>query len=212
MTVQTQTPEIRSEIATLASWMAGEFSNWEQAIANPPFFAHIRLCIRPFPEPLSDRGIWLYSEQAYDYEITRPYRTAILHILHDEEYEGDEPRLKIDTYKIKDEPAFYGASREPERLKQLGAEDITMLGGCSMLVQRTPQNTFKVNVEPGKKCCVFRKGQETYLKSEFEIGETRFVSLERGHNPVTDEMVWGSIAGPFEFEKKASFAAEIVVS
>jgi CpeT/CpcT family (DUF1001) len=197
---------------TLASWMSGEFSNWEQAIANPPFFAHIRLCIRPFPEPLSDRGIWLYSEQAYDYEISRPYRTAILHILLDEAPEGDDARLKIDTYKIKDEPAFYGASREPERLKQLDSDAINLLEGCSMFVQRTPQNTFKVNVEPGKKCCVIRKGQETYLNSEFEIGETRFVSLERGHNPVTDERVWGSIAGPFEFEKTASFAEEIGVS
>jgi CpeT/CpcT family (DUF1001) len=209
MTLQTHTPEIRTEMVTLASWMSGEFSNWEQAIANPPFFAHIR---RPFPEPLSDRGIWLYSEQAYDYEISRPYRTAILHILLDVASEGDDARLKIDTYKIKDEPAFYGASREPERLKQLGAEDINMLEGCSMLVQRTLQNTFKVNVEPGKKCCVIRKGQETYLNSEFEIGETRFVSLERGHDPVTDERIWGSIAGPFEFEKTASFASEIGVS
>jgi hypothetical protein len=198
---------------TLASWMSGEFSNWEQAIANPPFFAHIRLRVRPFPQPLNgDLGVWLYSEQAYDYEIHRPYRTAILHIVPDEEYQGDDPRLKVITYKIKDEPSYYGASTDPERLSQLSIEDVTMLEGCSMLVQRTPQNTFKVNVEPGKKCCVIRKGQETYLNSEFEISETRFVSLERGHDPVTDEQVWGSIAGPFEFEKKVSFASEIALS
>ncbi|WP_036945612.1 chromophore lyase CpcT/CpeT [Pseudanabaena sp. PCC 6802] len=200
----------QSEMLTLASWMSGEFSNWEQAIENPPFFAHIRLRIRQFPQPLSDRGIWLYSEQAYDYAMHRPYRTAILHILPDGDDETDDPRLKIVTYKIKDEPKYYGASVNPERLTQLSLDDVVLLDGCNMLVQHTPENIFKVKVEPGKKCCVVRDGQETYLNSEFEISETRFISLERGYDPVTDERVWGSIAGPFEFEKKDSFAVEMV--
>ncbi len=200
MTVQTT----QSNLLTLASWMAGEFNNWEQAIANPPFFAHIRLCIRPLPVPLlaDSQGFWLYSEQAYDYEIHFPYRTAILHLTA----QGDH--LEIDNYRVKDAKAFFGASREPERLRSLTIDQVEQLDGCKMLISLTPQNTFKGAVEPGKRCCVVRNGKETYLFSEFEVAENSFTSLDRGHDPVTDERVWGSVAGAFEFTKTASFPIE----
>jgi hypothetical protein len=52
---------------------------------------------------------------------------------------------------------------------------------------------------------VVRNGKETYLASEFEISEHHFSSLDRGYDPDTDERIWGSIAGAFEFKKKAQF-------
>jgi len=192
----------QSNLVTLATWMAGDFSNWEQAIANPPFFAHIRVCIRPLPVALSDRGIWLYSEQAYDYELNRPYRTAILQLVLTDDSEFP---IAIENYKIKDGAAYHGASREPERLRSLQREGIDHLAGCKMLVQITPRNSFKGFVEEGKGCMVIRDGKETYLASEFEISEHEFSSLDRGYDPLTHERVWGSIAGAFEFTKKTSF-------
>jgi len=192
----------QKDLLTLATWMAGDFSNWEQAIENPPFFAHIRVCIRPLPLPLSQEGIWLYSEQAYDYELNRPYRTAILQLL----LSGDpQSPIFIENYKIKDTVAYFGASREPEKLRSLQLADIDKLTGCKMLVKLTPQNSFQGAVEAGKGCMVTRNGQETYLASEFEISETHFSSLDRGYDPSTDERVWGSIAGAFEFKKKTQF-------
>lgn len=191
-----------SNLTTLATWLAGDFSNWDQAIANPPFFAHIRVCIRPLPRPLTDTGIWLYSEQAYDYELNRPYRTAVLQLLNT--HQADPP-IVIENYKIKDAASYYGASRAPERLKSLTQDDIEKLIGCKMLVQLTPQNSFKGSVEDGKGCMVIRNGKETYLASEFEISAHHFTSLDRGYDPVTDERVWGSIAGAFEFKKKTQF-------
>jgi hypothetical protein len=191
------------DLVNLATWMAGDFSNWEQAIANPPFFAHIRVCIRPLPVPLSDTGIWLYSEQAYDYEINRPYRTAILQLI----LTGNpEYPIAIENYRIKDASAYFGASREPEKLRSLKLTDIDQLAGCKMLVQLSSNNSFTGAVESGKGCMVVRNGKETYLASEFEISEHHFTSLDRGYDPDTDERVWGSIAGAFEFEKKAQFA------
>jgi len=194
------------DLLTLATWMAGDFSNWEQAIANPPFFAHIRVCIRPLPLPLSDVGIWLYSEQAYDYELNRPYRTAILQLI----LTGDlEHPIAIENYKIRDASTYYGASREPEKLRSLVLADVDKLAGCKMLVKYTPNNvqgnSFKGSVESGKGCMVFRNGKETYLASEFEISEHNFNSLDRGYDPLTDERVWGSIVGAFEFKKKVQF-------
>ena len=48
------------DVYTLSQWLAGDHSNWEQAIANPPFFAHIRVGIRPLPNPITDDGVWLF--------------------------------------------------------------------------------------------------------------------------------------------------------
>lgn len=195
------TQTLQSDVITLATWMAGDFSNWEQAITNPPFYAHIRVCIRPLPTPLikGAEGIWLYSEQAYDYELNHPYRTAVLHLV------PKSDRLEIENYRIIDAATYFGASREPERLKSLQFDQVEKLEGCNMLVHRTEHNSFKGQVESGKKCCVVRKGKTTYLNSEFEISEDKFISLDRGYDPETDERVWGSVAGAFEFEKKASF-------
>jgi hypothetical protein len=195
-----------ADVFTLASWLAGDFSNAEQAIANPPFFAHIRVCIRPLPAtpfPEITEGTWMYSEQAYDFEINHPYRTAVLHIVS----RGDH--LEIENYKLKAAEQYFGASRQPDRLQTLTSEQIEKQLGCNMIVHRTEQNSFKGAIEPGKNCCVVRKGKSTYLNNEFEVGEHFFNSLDRGHDPETDEMVWGSIAGAFEFSKKASFATEV---
>lgn len=79
-----------------------------------------------------------------------------------------------------------------------------------MIVEWTGQS-FKGQVEPGKACMVTRKGKETYLDSEFEIDGERFTSLDRGRDPETDEHVWGSVAGPFDFVRWASFADEVQV-
>ena len=70
-------------------------------------------------------------------------------------------------------------------------------------------HSFKGHVEPGKGCMVVRNGKTTYLDSEFEIDDEKFISLDRGCDPATDEHVWGSVAGPFNFTRWASFADEV---
>ncbi len=192
-----------TDLLTLARWMAADFSNQEQAFANPPFFAHIRVCMRPLPwEVLS--GVSFLVEQAYDYMLTNPYRLRVLKLIA----AGD--RLEIENSLVKDDRDFYGASREPERLQQLTGDRLTKLPGCNMVVTWTGRS-FQGNIEPGKACRVVRKGQETYLDSTFEIDDQYFLSLDRGRDLNTDERVWGSPAGPFRFVRWASFADEVRV-
>jgi hypothetical protein len=193
-----------TDIATLARWMAADFSNQEQAFENPPFFAHIRVCIRPLPlEVLS--GVAFFVEQAYDYLLNDPYRVRVLKLVN----AGDH--IEIENYSVKEEKKFYGASRNVERLKTLTADDLEKLPGCNMIVEWTGHN-FKGTVEPGKGCIVVRKGQKTYLDSDFEIDEDKFISRDRGRDPETDEHIWGSVAGPFYFVRWASFADEVKLS
>ncbi|PLZ26027.1 chorismate-binding protein [Fischerella thermalis WC558] len=192
-----------TDIATLARLMAADFSNQEQAFENPPFYAHIRVCMRPLPLELLS-GVSFFVEQAYDYMLNDPYRMRVLKLLTTQKH------IIIENYTVKEEQRFYGASRNIERLKTLNADDLEKLPGCNMIVEWTG-NSFKGKVEPGKACIVFRKGHKPYLDSEFEINEEKFISLDRGRDPETDEHIWGSVAGPFHFVRWQSFADEVKV-
>ena len=193
-----------TDVAALAKWMAADFSNQAQAFENPPFFAHIRVCMRPLPLDLLS-GIGLLVEQAYDYSLNRPYRIRVLKLIT----QGD--RIEIENYTVKGEEALYGASRDLARLQTLKLEQLEKLPGCNMQVQWTG-HSFEGKVEPGKGCMVFRKDKNTYLDSTFEIDAEKFISHDRGRDPETDEHVWGSIAGPFEFVRWTSFADEVRIS
>lgn len=192
-----------TDILTLARWMASDFSNQAQAFENPPFFAHIRVCMRPLPVELLG-GLSLYLEQAYDIELNTPYRVRVLKLVP----KGD--RIDIENYAIENEEQFYGASRDLQRLQELKKAEFKLMPGCTFITHWTG-HSFKGSVEPGKGCMVVRKGKNTYLDSEFEIDGDKFISHDRGRDPETDAHVWGALAGPFEFTRRASFADEIQV-
>ncbi|MDY7023281.1 MAG: chromophore lyase CpcT/CpeT [Cyanobacteriota bacterium] len=192
-----------TDIATLVRWMASDFSNQPQAFENPPFFAHIRVCMRPLPTELLD-GVSLYLEQAYDYMINQPYRVRILRFVPCEDY------IEIENYAIENQEQFYGASRQPERLDDLNPEQIKKLPGCTFITRWTG-HSFKAEVEPGKGCIVERNGKTTYLNSWFEVKEQQMISHDQGFDVETHEHVWGSVAGPFQFERWASFASEVKI-
>lgn len=190
-----------TDVAQLARWMAADFSNQVQAFDNPPLFAHIRVCMRPLPVELTS-GIGLYVEQAYDFMLKQPYRSRVLNFTQVNDH------IEVENYTIRDEEAFYGASRDLDLLKTLTADRLKKMPGCTFQVEWTGQS-FKGRVEPGKRCLVTRKGQETYLDSEFEVNEQMLLSLDRGRDPQTDAHIWGSVAGPFRFERRQSFADEL---
>ena len=191
-----------SDIRTLASWMAADFSNQEQAYANPPFFAHIRVCMRPLSSELFG-GTCLFLEQAYDFMLNQPYRLRVL------KFDVVEDRIELENYKVKEQELFYGASRDRDRLQQLTPEMLEKMTGCDMNVTWTG-NSFQGQIKPGKACIVERKGKITYLDNSFEVNGSKLISYDLGRDPETDELVWGSVAGPFEFKPVASFAEEVI--
>ncbi len=190
-----------TDITTLAQWMAGDFSNQEQAYENPPFFAHIRVCMRPLPVSLFPE-MTFFLEQAYDFMLNRPYRLRVftMNLVDD--------RIELEHYKLKEQEKFFGASRQPELLQHLSIDDLEEMPGCDMIVEWTG-NSFKGIVKPGKACIVERKGKITYLDNSFEIEENKLISYDIGRDPQTDELVWGSVAGPFKFARWTNFSDEV---
>nr|MDJ0718045.1 chromophore lyase CpcT/CpeT [Prochloraceae cyanobacterium] len=175
--------------------------NQQQAWDNPPLYAHIRVCMRPLPTDLLS-ATSLFLEQAYDFLLNKPYRLRVL------KFTVVDDRIELENYKVKEEEKFCGAARNLDLLKNLTAEDLELLSGCDMNVEWTG-NSFKGEIKPGKACIVERKGKKTYLDNRFEVNAEKLISLDRGLDPETDELVWGSIAGPFYFTRKTSFADEV---
>lgn len=192
-----------TDINTLARWMAADFSNQAQAFENPPFFAHIRVCMRPLPIEVM-AGFSFYLEQAYDFMLNRPYRVRVLHLIPSDDC------IIINNYAIAQEEEMYGAARDLNKLKTLKKEQLRKLDGCAFITRWTG-HSFRGEVEPGSGCMVVRNGQNTYLDSNFEIDQNKFTSHDVGRNPETHEQVWGSVAGAFEFVRWANFADEVPI-
>jgi CpeT protein len=189
-----------SDFITLAHWMAGDFSNAKQAMANPTQYAHIHVLFRPLPVDFFG-GLGFYSEQVYDYDLWTPYRQGV-HRLVDQ---GD--RIYIENYGLQDAIRFAGASRELSILKTITHDQIARRYNCSMVFQREGDR-FLGSVE-GNQCFIEKQGCQTYLISEVEITETTWNSLDKGMDINTHEQLWGSQSGPLCFEKRQSFADEI---
>ena len=192
-----------TDVSTLLQWMAADFSNQAQAIENPPFFAHIRVCMRPLPSDFLP-GSALYLEQAYDFMLGQPYRVRVLHFIPQSDH------ILLENYTFKDKDTVIGAARDLQKLTTITAEQIEKMPGCDMTVQWTG-HSFVGQVVPGKNCIVVRKGKTSYLDNQFEITSDKLISYDRGRDPDTDELLWGSVAGPFEFEKRHRFESEVVV-
>ncbi|MEO1377240.1 MAG: chromophore lyase CpcT/CpeT [Cyanobacteria bacterium J06635_10] len=190
-----------SDLTTLARWMAGDFSNKKQCFEKPKDYAHIHVFFRPLAFNFFD-AIGFYSEQVYDYDLWSPYRQGI-HKLVDK---GDH--IYIENYSLKDSFLYAGAARELEILQTITPECIERRYNCSMVFHRE-QDMFRGSVEPGNQCLISKRGCQTYLKSEVEITESTWSSLDRGMDIETHEQVWGSTHGALKFEKIASFASEV---
>ncbi|NEN91734.1 MAG: chorismate-binding protein [Okeania sp. SIO3H1] len=199
----TENQTTSNNIITLASWMAGGFSNQKQASTNPVLYAHIHVYFRPLPYQFFS-GIGFYSEQVYDYDLWSPYRQGV-HKLIDK---GDH--IYIENYRLKDPILYAGAARELDILHTITPENIERRYHCSMVFKRDGEK-FLGSVEPGNKCLINKRGCETYLVSEVELTEQTWESLDIGKDIKKHKQVWGSKAGKLKFEKKISFADELPI-
>jgi hypothetical protein len=188
-----------SSLQRLVRLLSAGFSNQDQAFDNPPLYAHILVRFRPLPQ-LAPGSLLL--EQAYAFAPAEPYRIRVLRAVQ----EGET--LRIHNQAIEAERRFWGASADPERMATIEPKDLRPLEGCSYVV-RAAGDGFVGEVEPGCRCLVERKGATAYLVSSFELDGGGMRTIDRGHDPVSHEQLWGSLAGPFSFRKTEDFSQDI---
>lgn len=186
-------------LTRLVRLLSAGFSNQEQAFENPPLYAHILVKFRPLPqlEPGS-----LLLEQSYAINPAAPYRIRVLRA------ERQNNQLIIHNQALADDQRFWGAVDNDELRAQIQSADLLPLEGCAYVV-REEGDGFVGEVEPGCRCMVERKGTTTYLVSRLELTPLGMRTIDTGHDPTTHEQVWGSLAGPFEFERTHDYSSEI---
>jgi len=188
-----------SPLARLLRQLSAGFSNQHQAFENPPLYAHILVKFRPLPqlEPGS-----LLLEQSYAINPAAPYRIRVLRV------EQRPDALIIHNQALHEEQRFWGAVDDAAKRAAITAADLRPLDGCAYVVQETADG-FSGEVEPGCRCLVERKGATSYLVSSFELTGRGMRTIDRGHDPATHEQLWGSLAGPFEFERTEDYSHDL---
>ncbi|NDC36099.1 MAG: chorismate-binding protein [Synechococcaceae bacterium WB9_2_112] len=186
-------------LARLLRQLSAGFSNQQQAFENPPLYAHILVKFRPLPQ-LQPGSLLL--EQSYAINPAAPYRIRVLRA----ERQGDG--LIIHNQAIADDQRFWGAVEDAAKRASISAADLRPLEGCAYVVQETADG-FRGEVEPGCRCLVERKGATSYLVSSFELNAAGMRTIDRGHDPATHEQLWGSLAGPFHFERTEDYSHEL---
>jgi hypothetical protein len=183
----------------LVRLLSAGFSNQQQAFENPPLYAHILVKFRPLPQ-LAPGSLLL--DQSYAISPATPYRLRVLRP------ELGPNGLVIHNQALVDDQRFWGAIDDAELRSRIQPADLQPLEGCAYVV-REHGDGFVGEVEPGCRCLVERKGQTTYLVSRLELSSSGMRTLDRGHDPASHELVWGSLAGEFEFERVADYSSEI---
>lgn len=192
------------EKVRFAKTLCGVFDNFAQSQERPKDFARINIVFRPLPWEIF-QGPGFYSEQYYDYSPWEPYRQGIHRLTYDNDI------FIVENYGFSNKERLAGSGRNPELLDSLDVNSLQKRCGCSMQFKETKTGHYVGNVEPGKECMVPRDGKLTYLVSEVEVNEQTWISRDRGFDPETDEVRWGSEHGPLKF-KRIEDLSEMVTS
>ena len=189
---------MKPALKRFVSLLCGEYSNQQQALDNPPFFAHIILRYRPI-EHLQSGSILL--EQTYAVDPENPYR---LRMIRAEEVAPGV--IKLWNHIFREPKRFSKAALDLNIRKQIEVTDLFALDQSHyQVIER--QDGFHGEIEPGSVCIVNRQGKDTVLESSFHLKGNTLLTLDRGKDPNTNERCWGSIAGEFRFKRLEKWEA-----
>lgn len=192
------------QLLALAHYLAGEFDNREQALAEPAWFVHLRLWQRPVPL-FSEDSLTLFAEQANIVNLELPYRQRIIRLFG---RDPDAP-LKVQYYMPKDPKSLLGAGRNPLLLNTLTPEQLDVLPGCVLTIthQALAPNRYKfaATPPPESRCCFTYGGNTIQVSLGFEATQDEFISYDKGIDSTTGKATWGAILGPYCYVKREQF-------
>lgn len=84
-------------------------------------------------------------------------------------------------------------------IKNYKEEGLTYLPGCDIIFELVGEAFHGKNL--CKECFVTWSGKETYLQTESILGNGYYHVIDKGYDINTDEHIWGSFHGSFQFVK-----------
>ncbi|MCC5638839.1 chromophore lyase CpcT/CpeT [Nostoc sp. CHAB 5844] len=197
---------LSSLLITLGKYIAGEFDNREQALAEPAWYVHLRMWQRPV-HLFTEDSISLFAEQANIVNLDRPYRQRIMRLMAGND--SDAP-LQIQYYMPKDPSALSGAGRNPALLKTLTVEQLDLLPGCILKVNQqelAPKNYKFIAYQSTETRCSFNyQGNNVQVSLGFEATPEEFYSYDKGIDSETGKATWGAILGPYRYTKREQYS------
>ena len=194
------------QLIALGKYLAGEFDNKQQALAEPAWYVHLRLWKRPVPLFTED-SITLFAEQASVINLDQPYRPRIFRL---RQSETNSQQLQVDYYMFKDISAVKGGGRNPDLLQKITTEQIEFLPNCSLNIRVEELatgycfETFPIHDRP----CTFTYKNNTYQVSlGFKITEKELQTYDKGIDRQTGQAIWGTLMGAYRFIKLQDFSS-----
>ncbi|MEM9904692.1 MAG: chromophore lyase CpcT/CpeT [Cyanobacteria bacterium P01_D01_bin.44] len=195
-------------LTTLGNYLAGEFENKAQAVADPAWYVHLHVWQRPTRLFASD-SLTLFLEQANMMAQQAPYRQRILRL--QQTAEG----LRGQYYALKQPLAFQGGGQTPAKLQTLTSDDLDYLPHCWVNIQPKPmadgQCRFKATPPANTLCSFEYQGQTKYVQLGFAVGPAdtgahiELLTYDKGIDPDTQRGLWGALMGPFRLIKQADY-------
>ncbi|WP_017315548.1 chromophore lyase CpcT/CpeT [Mastigocladopsis repens] len=193
------------QLLALAHYLAGEFDNREQALAESAWYVHLRLWQRPVPLFQED-SLTIFAEQANIVNLDRPYRQRIMRLL--QESNADAP-LKVQYYMPKNPSTLIGAGRNGALLNTLTPDDLELLPSCVLNVTQkflAPNRyNFAATPPPDTRCCFSVGDNIIQVSLGFEVSHDKFLSYDKGIDPTTGKATWGAILGPYCYTKREQY-------
>ena len=194
------------ELITLAKFLAGEFDNREQALAEPSWYVHLRLWQVPINLFAAD-SLSLFAEQVNVVTPGNPYRQRVMQLQSDNSV--GEQRIKVQYYLPKNPMALAGAGRNRELLEGLKPSDLELLPGCVLHAntQALDANNYRFIAKPPRdtRCCFTYQGKTIQVSLGFEVTSSQLLSYDKGIEPQTGKATWGAILGPFSYIKREQY-------
>ncbi|PSB26498.1 chromophore lyase CpcT/CpeT [Stenomitos frigidus] len=195
-------------LVTLARYMAGEFDNREQAIADPVWYVHLRFWQRPVPL-FSEDSLTLFAEQASVINLDQPYRQRIIRLMQRNDVAAP---VQVQYYGLKDPTAAQGAGLKPEFLQALTLDHLESLPGCRLQVtHHLEPHSIVASPMPGSQCFFSYQGRKAQVQLGFAAYPDRFESHDKGIDIETQKATWGAVMGPYRYTKRRDFAAEFAI-
>ncbi|AFZ33894.1 protein of unknown function DUF1001 [Stanieria cyanosphaera PCC 7437] len=200
-----------AQLIALGQYLAGEFDNHPQALAQPAWYVHLRLWIRPVPLFTED-SITLFAEQASVVNLNQPYRPRLLRL---RENEASPQQLRVEYYMFKDIESVKDAGTNPQLLQQITLEQIEFLPNCTLNVefQHNSANKYHFKTSPQSDCpCSFNyQGKNFQVFLGFEVTPETLLTYDKGIDPQTGKGIWGALLGAYQFTKIQDFADELLI-
>jgi hypothetical protein len=193
------------QLTTLATYLAGEFSNQQQASELPAWYVNLRLWIRPAAIFTTD-SITLFAEQANILNLDQPYRPRILRLRQKE-------TIEIEFYMFQDISTAKGAGKNQNLIQQITPENITFLPNCTLKVatEQLPNGKYCFATTPATEqpCRVSYQGTTFQVFLGLEATADELQIYDKGIDPKTGKGTWGALMGAYRFTKLQDFSSEL---